>query len=189
MRPRRTPHVAVLATGAVLAGLAVTLPVEVVGRSFSTVGTALYVYALPVAELETGEEVTILPSFINRQVEETTGYVDVWDRGFQMGPESAIVFRFTVWPGMMVQQVDELGLDWQGNSYGGGSSPLRSPVVSLWNWESDGWERLDVGWGRHSIPDAEAYVLPSGAVLLRLETDVGWRANIESLAITIKGRR
>jgi len=167
----------------------VPLPVEVVGRSFSTVETALYVYALPVAELETGEEVTILPSFINRQVEETTGYVNVWDRGFQMGPESAIVFRFTVWPGMMVQQVDELVLDWQGNSYGGSSNPLRPPAVSLWNWEDDGWERLDIGWGRHSIPNAEAYVLPSGTVLLRLETGTEWSAEVESLAITIKGRQ
>ena len=107
-----------------------------------------------------------------------------------MGPESEVVVRFTVWPGMMVRQVDELVLDWQGNSDDGSSRSLpQAPGVSLWNRERDDWERLDVGWGRHSIPDAKAYVLPSGAVLLRLETDVGWRANIESLAITIKGRR
>lgn len=164
----------------------VPLPVEVVERPFSTVATTLYVYDLPVAGLvETGATVTIPPGLITRQVEETTG-VDVWPENMHMGPEAEIVFRFTAWPGVAVQQVDELVLDMQGTSYGNTSHP---PTVSLWNQESDEWDVLDVGWGLHSIPNAGAYVLPSGEVLLRLETGAEWEADVESLAITIKGQR
>ena len=163
----------------------VPLPVEVVERPFSTVATTLYVYDLPVAGLETGATVTIPPGLITRQVEETTG-VDVWPENMHMGPEAEIVFRFTVWPGVAVQHVDELYLDMQGRSYG---STSYAPTVSLWNQESDEWDVLDVGWGLHSIPDAGAYVLPSGAVLLRLETDAEREADVESLTITIEGQR
>lgn len=179
-----------LGTGAHLIGWVeeeVPLPVEVVDRPFSTVEMALYVYDLPVAGLGTGARVIIPSGLIKRQVEETTGYVDVWAEGFHMEPESAIVFRFTIWPGTMVRQVDDLVLDWQGSSHGSNTS--HPPAVSLWNEESGGWERLHVGWGQHSLPNAGAYVLPSGAVLLRLETDAGRSADVESLAITIKGRQ
>jgi hypothetical protein len=117
-------------------------------------------------------------------VEETTGYVDAWGEGFQIGPESAIAFHFTIWSGMMVQQVDELMLDLQGSSYGNTSHP---PTVSLWDWESDDWEILNIDWGQHSIPKADAYVLSSGDLRLRLETELG--AGVESLKITIKGQR
>ena len=179
-----------LAPGLYLVGWAegeVPLPVEVVGRPFSTIETSLYVYDLPVAGLETGTKITIPPGLITRQVEETTGNVDVWPEGFHMEPEAEIMFSFAIWPGVAVQQVDELVLDMRGSSYGRTSHP---PRVSLWNRESDsGWETLDVGWGRHSIPNAGDYVLPSGAVLLRLETDAEWPADVESLTITITGQR
>ena len=165
----------------------VPLPVEVVGRPFSTVETALYIYDLPVAGLETGATVTIPPDLIERQVEETTGPVDVWPEGFHMEPEAEVVFRFTVWPGVAVQQVDELVLDMRGSSSHGNTS--HPPAVSLWNQESDEWDILDVTWGLHSIPNAGAYVLPSGEVLLRLETGTEWPADVENLAITIKGQR
>jgi len=59
----------------------------------------------------------------------------------------------------------------------------------LWNWESGEWEEVDVHWGQHSIPEAGAYVTPSGSVLLRLEASEVWSAEIESLTITIKGQR
>jgi hypothetical protein len=87
----------------------------------------------------------------------------------------------------MVRQVDDLVLDWQGSGHGGNTS--HPPAVSLWNEESGAWERLNVGWGQHSLPNAGAYVLPSGAVLLRLETGAGRPADVESLTITIKGRQ
>jgi hypothetical protein len=162
------------------------LAVEVVKRPFSTVDTALWIYDLPAAGLETGTTATISPDLITRQVEETTGYVDVWPEGFHMEPESVVVFRFTIWPGVTVRRVDELVLDFQGSSYGNTAHP---PAVSLWNWESDGWERLNVGWGQHSIPNAGAYVLPSSTVLLRLETGSEWPADVSSPTITIRGRR
>ncbi len=177
-----------LKPGAYLIGWAeeAPLPVEVVDRPFSTAETALYIYGLPVKGLETGTAVTISPDLITRQVEETIGYVDVWPYGFHMEPEAAIVFRFTVWPGVMVQQVDELVLDLQSRGYGSTPHP---PIVSLWNQKSNRWEELDVGWGRHSIPNAADYFLPSGVVRLRLETGAGWSADVESLTITIRGQR
>jgi hypothetical protein len=172
------------------------LPAEVVGRPFSAVETALYVYALPVAGLEPGATVVIPPGLITRAVEETAGGVDVWPGGLHMEPGSAAVFRFTTWDGVALRQVDELVLQLEGSSRGDTSHP---PAVSLWNEASSGWERLDVGWGRHAIPDAGVYVTRSGAgcpshgclsrVLLRLDTDTEWPADVETLAITIKGQR
>ena len=104
-----------------------------------------------------------------------------------MEPEAEVVFRFTVWQGMMVQQVEELVLDIQGSSYGNLS---HAPTISLWNQEDDDWEPLpELGWGRHLIPDAGAYVLPPGEVLVRLETDADWVADVNNLTVTIKGRR
>jgi len=162
------------------------LPAEVVGRPFSTVETAFYVYALPVAGLEPGATVVIPPGLITRVVEETAGSVDVWPGGLHMEPESAVVFRFTTWDGVTVRQVDELVLELVGRSRGDMSHP---PAVFLWNEASGGWEGLDVGWGRHTIPDADVYVNRSGDVLLRLDTDAEWPADVESLTITIKGQR
>ncbi|MFQ6101961.1 MAG: hypothetical protein ACE5OS_12120 [Anaerolineae bacterium] len=162
------------------------LPVEVVDRPFSTVETALYVYDLPVSGVETGATITISPELIERQVEETKGYVDVWSMGFHIDYESEIVLRFTVWPGVAVSRVDELVLDMWGSSYGDTTHP---PTVSLWNEESGDWEELDIGWGQHSIPNAGAYVLPPGDVLVRLQTGAEWGAEVESLTIMIKGQR
>jgi hypothetical protein len=138
------------------------------------------------AGLETGTRITIPPGLIERQVEETTGSVEVWPEGMHMEPEAEVVFRFTVWPGVAVRQVDELVLDMQGSSRGSAS---HAPTVSLWNRETGVWKELRMSWGRRSVSDAGAYVTPSGAVLLRLETDAEWPADIESLTIRIKGQR
>jgi hypothetical protein len=164
------------------------LPVEVLGRPFSAVETALYVYDLPVAGLETGTAITVPPGLITRQVEETTGYVDVWPEGLHMEPGAEIVFSFTVWPGVRVGQVDELVLvlDMQRGSYTGMSYP---PIVSLWNRGSGDWDRVDVGWGEHTIPNAGVYVAPPGDVLLRLEAGPEWSADVMNLTITIKGQQ
>jgi hypothetical protein len=164
----------------------VPLPVEVVGCPFSTIEAAFYVYALPVAALETGVAVTIPPALIQRHVVETTGYVDVWPEGFHMDAEAELVLRFTPWPEMIPAQVDELVLDIQGYA---STSMSGSPTVSLWNHENGDWDELGIGWGQHSIPNAGDYVSPSGDVLLRVETGTGWVGEVISLTITIKGRR
>jgi hypothetical protein len=163
------------------------LPVEVVGRPFTTVETVLYVYALPVTGLETGTTITVPRGLISRKVEEMSGDVNVWPEGLHMGGGAMAVFRFTIWTEVAVEQVDELVLTLEGSSYG--SSPSGAPAVSLWNRERDEWERLDVGWGRHVIPDAGAFLLEPGEVLLRLETDDEWPAEVSELEITLRGRR
>ncbi len=163
----------------------VPLSVEVVDRPFSTVGTTFYFYALPVSELETGATIVIPPSLIARRVEEIKGGVNIWPEGCHMEEGSEVTFRFTVWQGMMVEQVEELVLELQGSSYEG----ALSPTVSLWNQESGDWERMTLGWGRYSIPNPGAFVLPRGEVLVRLETDDrGW-VEVNTLAITIEGQR
>jgi hypothetical protein len=164
----------------------VPLPIEVVDRPFSTIETALYVYGLPVAEMGARAGFTIPPELIDRHVVETVGYVDVWGEGFHMEPETEITFRFAVWQGVMVGQVDGLILEAQGSSY---VTPSRAPAMSLWNWEADDWQRMDVGWGQHSIPDAGRYVSVAGEVLLRVEAGDTAAVDIERLVITIEGQR
>ena len=162
------------------------LSAEVVERSFSEAGTALYVYSLPAIGLEGGAAVVVPPGLITRQVQESTGEVYVGPEMWHLEPASHVVVRFTTWKGVAVRQVDELVLELDGSSQGGGAF---APAVSLWNEEDQGWERLDVGWGRHSIPDAGAYVGRSGNVFLRLDADPGKAIDVRDLAITIKGRR
>jgi hypothetical protein len=162
----------------------VPFPVEVVDRPYSSVATALYVYDLPV--LEVGTTHTIPPSLIEREIVETSGYVDVWwPSGLRMDTGAKVVLRFTVWSWVpLPQAVDELVVDMQG-----GGSMAQSPTVSLWNLETGDWEQLSIGWGQHSIPNAEAYVAPSGEVLVQLETDDRSTSEVESLTITIKGQQ
>ena len=162
------------------------LPVEVLERSFSTVETALYVVALPVAGLEAGATVVVPPNLITREVAESAGEVDVWRGGFHMEPESLIVFRFTVQPEVTVGRVDELVLELNGTSH---DNPFRPLTVSAWDEERSRWDKLDVGWGRYSIPDAGPYVSTQGDVLVKLETVAGWPADVDDLTITIKGQR
>jgi len=185
--PRGEPSA--IESGVYLVGWAegdIPLPVDVVGQPFSTVETALYVYALPVAGLETGATITIPPSLIVRQIEETDGPLDAWQENVHLEPGTAVVFRFTVWPGLAVRQVEELVLDMQGHSYGYGPG---LPIVWLWNRQARSWQKLDVAWGQHSVPNPGAYVSPSGEVRLRLEASEESSADVESLTITIRGRQ
>jgi hypothetical protein len=184
-----------LGSGVCLVGWAeedIPLPAEVVDRPFSTVETALYVYriettcALPAAGLETGGTITIPPGLIVRQVEETDGYVDAWQESVHLEPGTAVVFRFAVWPGFAVRQVEELVLDMQGQGYGYGSG---LPFVWLWNRQTGSWQKQDVDWGQYSVPNPGAYVSPSGEVRLRLEASEEWSADVETLTITIRGRQ
>jgi len=162
------------------------MPVEVLDRPFSTVETALYVVALPVAGLEAGATVVVPPNLITREVAESAGGVNVWPGGLHMEPESLVVFRFTVQPGVTVGRVDELVLELSGTSE---DNPFRPLTISAWDEERSRWDELDVGWGRYSIPDAGSYVSPQGDVLVKLETVAGWSADVEDLTITIKGQR
>jgi len=176
-----------LAEGVYLVGWVdedVPLPVEVVGHSFSTVGMAFYVYELPVAAVETEGQITIKPDLITRQMENSTGYVDLWPQGCYVDSGAKVEFSFTVWPGVMVSQVDKLVVDMQTSD-----DPSHPPAVALWNWESGEWDELDLGWGQHSIPNAGAYVLSPGQVRLRLTAQPDWPASVDDLTITIKGQR
>jgi len=179
-----------LAEGVYLVGWVeegVPLPVEVAGRPYSAVEMALYVYELPVMGLEAEGQVTIGPELITRQMESSEGYVDVWPEGCFIDSGAEVEFRFTVWPGVVVGRADELVVEMQGSS--GGGDLVHPPAIALWNWESRAWDEFALDWGRHSIPDAEAYVFSPGEVLLRLAAQEGWPASVDVLTITIKGQR
>jgi len=178
-----------LAAGVYLMGWTeegVPMPIDVIGRPFSAVETALYVYELPVAGLEVGATVIVPPALLTRRVERTTGYVDVWPGGCHLEAGATVVFGFTVWPDVKMSQVDELVLNMDKSSR---DSASIAPVVSLWSQESGDWEQVSVGWGEHSIPRAGAYVVPPGEVLVRLEASEEWPAAVENLTLTIKGRQ
>ncbi|OQY22902.1 MAG: hypothetical protein B6I35_04960, partial [Anaerolineaceae bacterium 4572_32.2] len=88
-----------------------------------------YVYELPMASLGVEGEFTIGPDLITRQVDEITGYVDVRPLGCYLDSGAEVEFRFAVFPGVELGQVDELTLDMQGNGAGGAIPP----AVALWN--------------------------------------------------------
>ncbi len=164
----------------------VPLPVKVVDRPFSEAALALYIYELPVAELETGEAL-IPPTLITRQTEGWTGYVNTEGDGpFYMDLGSEVTFRFTVWPEVMVSRVDELVLELQGSSHG---STVGAPVVSLWDWGSGVWREQDIGWGEHSIAEPARYVSRAGQVLVRLRVGSEFSVNVQSLTISLRGQR
>ncbi|MEA3339544.1 MAG: hypothetical protein U9R15_06215, partial [Chloroflexota bacterium] len=164
--------------------VAAPLPVEVVGRPFSAVGMAFYVYELPVVSLEMEGEFTIGPDLITRQVEEITGHVNVQPTGCYLDSGAEVEFRFTVFPGVELGQVDELALNMQGDSAVG----VTPPAVALWNWKGGDWDALDAGWGRHLVSNPGDYVLAPGSVRVRLTAEAEWSVMVESLTITLKGR-
>ncbi|HEY73009.1 MAG TPA: hypothetical protein G4N99_07025 [Thermoflexia bacterium] len=162
----------------------VLLPVEVIGRPFSAAGMAFYVYELPMASLGVEGEFTIGPDLITRQVDEITGYVDVRPLGCYLDSGAEVEFRFAVFPGVELGQVDELTLDMQGNGAGGAIPP----AVALWNWGTEAWDEFDAGWGQHSISNPGDYVLAPGSVRVRLTAGAEWAVQVESLTITLEGR-
>jgi hypothetical protein len=157
----------------------IPLSAEVVDRPYSTMGTALYIYALPVAEAEAGTMSIIPPELFAREMVDVVGYVKDLPDALNMEPESEATFRFTMW-GADVPEVEEIILDMQqGYPY------AYPPSVSIWDWESEDWRAVDVGWGQHSIPSSERYVSPAGVVLLHFKAATA--TAIERLEITIKG--
>jgi len=160
------------------------LAVEIVGKPYRTSRSeVLYVYTLPV-ELQLGPEVSIPPSAISRRVYSQAGDVRIEDGSFVLGESSEIVFAFSIWPALMVSQVDTMTLAIQGTIYGGGA-----PTVSLWNRKTYEWEVVPIRWGNNVLPHGENYVLPSGIVLVKLETGAEQHLEVESLTITFAGRR
>ncbi len=159
------------------------LAVEIVGKPYRTSSEVLYIYSLPV-ELQLGPEVSISPSAIRRRVYSQAGDVRIEGDRFVLGESSEIVFALSIWPALMVSQVDTMTLAIQGTIYGS-----EAPTVSLWNRKTYEWEVVPIRWGNNVLPHGENYVLPSGIVLVKLETGAEQHLEVESLTITFAGRR
>jgi hypothetical protein len=160
----------------------IPLSAEVVDWPYSAVGTALYIYALPVTEVETDSMSVIPPELIAREMVDVVGYVEELPDGIYMDFGSEATFRFTLW-GTEVPEVEEIIVDMQ-YSY----DYAYPPSVAMWDWEREVWREVDVTWGRHSIPNAGRYVSPSGTVLLYLKAEATAGTTIEHLELTIKGK-
>jgi hypothetical protein len=157
----------------------IPLSTEVVDWPYSAVGTALYIYALPVTE-EADLMSVIPPELVEREMVDVVGRVQELPDGIHMESVSQVTFRFTPW-GTEVPEVEEIVLDMQpGYEY------AYSPSVAIWDWEREVWREVDVAWGPHSIPNAGRYVSSSGVVLLHFEA--ASRITIERLELTIKGK-
>ena len=175
------------APGVYLVGWSDEAPLDVTlaGRSSTASDVALYIFELPVGPLES-EEVILIPStLITREIEETSGYVNVTDDHISIGGGAAVVFRFSVWSEAMVSRVYELILNLDTSGHGGSSLP----EVALWNWENERWEQQPAGWGDNAIPNSGRYVHPDGTVRMRLEVPENQYIEMEGLTITIKGQR
>jgi hypothetical protein len=162
-------------------GEQIPLSAEVVDWPYSAVGTALYIYALPVTEAETDSMSVIPPELITREMVDVIGYVQELPDGIYMEFESEATFRFTLW-GTEVPEVEEIVLDMQldrGSAY--------SPSVAIWDWEREVWRGVDVTQGQYSIPNAGDYVSSSGTVLLHLKSGTTG-TTVERLELTIKGK-
>lgn len=69
-------------------------------------------------------------------------------------------------------------------------SSSNKPDVSLWNWETDEWNLLEiVNWGRTPVPDYEPYIGPANAVRLQVhEKDADYQVLTAVYPLlTIKG--
>jgi hypothetical protein len=179
----------VLEAGAYLIGWSeegAPLPVEVVGRAYSTDDTTLYVYALSLQDSASETELTIPSILVKREMVETVGQVDIWpDEGFSfsMAPRSEVTFRFT-WSAFTVRRVDELVLE----MHGGYASGSDAPTVWLWNRQTSEWDWLEARWGKNRITNVEPYVTSSGSLLVRLES--GDRViEMGSLSISVEGKQ
>lgn len=159
----------------------IPLSAEVVGWPYSSEGTVLYIYALPVAEVEDESMSVIPPELIAREMMDVVGYVEEGPAGIYMELESEAAFRFTLW-GVEAPKVEEIVLNMQqGYDY------AYPPSVSIWDWVSEDWRPVDATWGEYSIPNGGRYVSSSGVVLLQVKAAANG-TTIERLEITIKGK-
>jgi hypothetical protein len=164
------------------------LDVEVAERPYTTVESALYVYVLPLGELEPGVTVTVGPDLIARDVVESDAFVDEEAGTVYLEAGGMIVYRFAVPSAVLPADVEELRLALE--HYRGLESTVLVPAVYLWNVADDDWERVDAGWGDHAISNGGDYVSPAGVVLLRLAVDEeDEMVDVSIPSIALKGRR
>jgi len=165
------------------------LTVEVVDRPFSTLGTTLYVYALPVTGIGSGVKVNIPPGLISCGVENSSASLHTWSAGGvgHMEPDTEVELWCPIWKGVQISQVDKLQLQWRGHSYG--VLPADAPEISLWNQKTETWRKLSISWGTHIVPAGESFVLPEGGIRVRLVSSAEQSVNVEQLSFSIEGRR
>lgn len=139
--------------------------------NFETSGESLYLFHLSPQIRWEGDEGLLPPALFTWEAL-TTPYsgspatpYDAW-----LDPEG-FALRFRLALPIEYSAVKSLILTLERGSNMGsasGSSPSRVGV-SLWDFESQGWDDLgELAWGNHDLPNPERYVGPGGQVLVRL---------------------
>lgn len=158
------------------------VPIEVVDGPYSNVGTTLYIYGVPIEPpaLRSGETVTIPSSFIAREVEQGDAQ---WGGVIHLpGFGSEVILRFSVWPELALETVDRAMLEFSG-------STGTLPMVSVWNWQQESWDDMEVDGNQVVISDGEAYALSPGIVRVKLEAASDMGGRLGSITLTMEGRR
>jgi hypothetical protein len=144
----------------------------------------LHIFELSAVQRGTGESVVIPASLIGRELESSTGYVEITDDQIFISSGSTAIFRFTPWAGTTIDQVSELTLKLSETGYA-----HDVPMVALWNWETKEWDQQSVTLGENIFPDADDYVDPEGGVRVRLEVSSTQYIELKDLTISIRGQQ
>jgi len=183
------PYRSELEKGVYLLGWRDTAPlaVDIANREARGVSSSLYIYQLPVTEAASSGARTIPESLFTARVEETGEAVLEGDP-LTIPPGSPVVLRFSVWPEVMVEQVDRLTLRLQETTYyglGGAGRPV--PQTSFWNWDSQRWVAQPVDWGLNVIPSPASYVHSQGSIRVQIGTSHDYGIELDTIAISIRG--
>jgi hypothetical protein len=159
---------------------------EVVGRSFSTLNTTLYIVALS-PELDLGQGlITLPPVLMNWMVLDPglAGSPTPYDMYIYQNSDYAL--RFTPAVLLPFQEVADLTLHL--TSYGvTGPTGL---LVYLWDFAESAWvEQPAVEWGDTRIPAAGRFVGPAGEIHVRVSNSNALQLSIERLDFTLAVER
>jgi hypothetical protein len=83
-----------------------------------------------------------------------------------MQPGQEVVFRYTPLPNAVLSETETLTINVQDLNTGGRVMP-----VTVWNWETENWESVNIINEMAAIDDPAAYLGPENAVQVRLIAD------------------
>lgn len=163
------------------------LNIELVDQRANYQGTTLYLFGLSFTTTHGGPNRIIGPEQISREMEEMSGYPEIYPEMIGLPPGSSVTFRFTVWPQTTITQTTAL----QVSLISGDSSWSDPPQVALWNWENESWDEQAVSWNDNQIPNPNRYVRSDCTVRLRLSapSSGNYYIYIQDVLITIEGQQ
>ncbi|MBN1311047.1 MAG: hypothetical protein JXB30_06470 [Anaerolineae bacterium] len=159
----------------------VPLRTNVLNASFEEADIALYIVKLNVDLAGDSQTMdTIPPGLMTWQLlENPDGYYDPTPYNLYLDPEHAFAFRFQPIALLSVPPIKSLVIHLEGD----GSNRL--PLVEIWNFNTGGWEPIQVNWGETRIGNAASYVDANGGVNLRIQTEINYGISIARFDVTL----